>query len=209
MWRMPKSLLLTVALLCPLFTSCVDSDNPLTNPEQAKVDTNLLGTWRLKTKAGTEYYHVGKAGEKFPDGMLRIIITHFDDDGVLSKPNCDDTLAFTTNLGDNHFLNITGLDAEKAKTLAKYNWKPSMAEGYFIYKYEVKGDKVEVAAIDRKIKEETIQAGKIKGIIDDNKVRLTDTTDNLAKFFATQDAQRLFFTKEAMGEGFAVMEKVK
>ena len=210
MERKSKSLLLIMALLCPLFTSCVDSDNPLSDPKQAAVDSGLLGTWRLKTKDGNvEYYHVGKAGNGFPAGMLRIVTVKYDKNGDLSKPDCGDTLVFTTILGNNRYLNITGLDADKVKNPGDFKWEPSMADGYFIYKYDIRGDKIEAAIVDRHQKEEAIKAGKIKGTIDGDKVRMTDTTENLAKFFATPDAAKLFFTKESQGDGFEILERVK
>ena len=82
MERKSKSLLLILALLCPLFTSCEDSDNPLSDPKEAVVDSVLVGTWRLKSKDGeVVYYHVGKAGDKFPAGMLRVIAVTYDKNG--------------------------------------------------------------------------------------------------------------------------------
>ena len=46
MERFPKSLVLILGLLCLVFTSCVDSDNPLSDPKQATVDPGLVGVWR-------------------------------------------------------------------------------------------------------------------------------------------------------------------
>jgi hypothetical protein len=210
MTRMTKSLLLVLALLCPLLASCVDSDNPLSDPNQSTIDPGLLGVWRLQTKDGDLiYYHVGKAGEKFPAGMLRAITITQNQKGELLRPEPNDTLVFTTTLGNKHFLNITGLSADKIKTMGDSKWESSMADGFFIYKYEIKENKLEVACIDSKQKTETIKSGKIKGTIDGDKVRMTDTTENLAKFFATPDAAKLFFTKASEGEGFATLERLK
>ena len=94
------------------------------------------------------YYHVGKAGDKFPAGMLREkTITH-DKNGELVRPDNGDTLVFTTTLGKNHYVNITVLDAEKIKSMGDSKWEPSMADGYFIYKYEINGDKLTIAGMD-------------------------------------------------------------
>ncbi|MGD0383511.1 MAG: hypothetical protein ABSA77_08330 [Thermoguttaceae bacterium] len=130
MRRFPKSLLLIFGLVCLVFTSCVDSDNPLSDPKQSVVDSGLLGVWRGREKDGdVVYYHVGKAGGKFPAGMLRVkIITH-NKNGELPGPDNGDTLVFTTVLGKNRYVNITGLDAEKIKTMGDAKWDPKMADG--------------------------------------------------------------------------------
>jgi hypothetical protein len=210
MERIPKSLALILGLLCLAFTSCVDSDNPLSDPKQSAVDPGLVGVWRARDKDGeVTYYHVGKAGGKFPAGMLRVkIITH-NKNGELPRPDAGDTLVFTTVLGKNRYVNITGLDAEKIKSMGDAKWEPKMADGYFIYKYEINGDKLAIAGMDHEQKEAAIKAGKIKGTGEGDNRRFTDTTENLARFLASGDAEKLFFTKEHMDEGYAVLERVK
>jgi hypothetical protein len=209
MERFPKTLTLILGLLCLVFTSCVDSDNPLSDPKQATVDSGLVGVWRVQEKGGdVVYYHVGKAGDKFPAGMLRVkIITH-DKDGELPRPDNGDTLVFTTVLGKNHYVNITGLDADKIKTMGDAKWEPSMADGYFIYKFEITGDKLAIAGMDQKQKEAAIKAGKIKGTSENNP-RFTDTAENLVRFLASPDADKLFYTKDNMDDGYGVLERVK
>ncbi len=98
-------------------TSCVDSDNPLADPKQATVDPGLMGVWREREKDGdVTYYHVGKAGDKFPAGILRVKIIKHDKNGELDRPDNGDTLVFTTILGKNRYVNVTILDAEKIKS---------------------------------------------------------------------------------------------
>jgi hypothetical protein len=210
MERFPKSLVLILGLLCLVFTSCVDSDNPLSDPKQATVDPGLVGVWRYREKEGdVEYYHVGKAGDNFPAGMLRVkTITH-KKNGELQCPDNGDTLMFSTVLGKNHYVNITGLDADKIKTMGDSKWEPSMADGYFIYKYEINGDKLTIACMDPDQKEALIKAGKIKGESKDNNRRFTDTTENLVRLLASPDAEKLFYTKDHMDDGYAVLERVK
>ena len=210
MERFPKSLVLILGLLCLVFTSCVDSDNPLSDPKQATVDPELVGVWREREKGGdVVYYHVGKAGDRFPVGMLREkTITH-DKNGELVRPDNGDTLVFTTVLGKNHYVNITGLDADKIKTMGDAKWEPTMADGYFIYKYEITGDKLAIAGMDHEQKEAAIKAGKIKGTGEGDNLRFTDTTENLVRFLASPDADKLFFTKDHMDDGYAVLERVK
>jgi hypothetical protein len=209
MERFPKTLVLISGLFCLFLTSCVDSDNPLSDPKQATIDSGLIGVWRDREKGGdVVYYHVGKAGENFPAGMLRVkIITH-DKNGDLPRPDNGDTLVFTTVLGKNHYVNITGMDADKIKSMGDAKWKPSMADGYFIYKYEVNGDKLAIAGMDQKQKQAAIKDGKIKGTTENNP-RFTDTTETLVRFLASTDAEKLFYTKENTDDGYGVLERVK
>ena len=133
MERFPKSLMLILGLLCLVFTSCVDSDNPLSDPKQSTVDPGMVGVWRGHEKDGdVVYYHVGKAGDKFPAGMLRVKAVTHNKNGELPRPDSGDTLVFTTVLGKNRYVNITGLDAEKIKTMGDSKWEPALADEYFI-----------------------------------------------------------------------------
>jgi len=210
MERIPKSLLLILGLLCFVFTSCVDSDNPLSDPKQSAGDPGLLGVWRVSEKNGdVAYYHVGQAGSNFPTGMLRVKVIIHTKDGELPRPDNDDMLVFTTTLGNNHYFNITSLDAKQIKSMGDSKWEPSMAEGYFIYRYEIRGDKLIVAGLDSDQKKAAIQAGKIKGTVEDKNVRITDMTENLARFIAAADQEKLFPTKDASGETNATLERIK
>ena len=101
-------------------------------------------------------------------------------------------LVFATTFGNNHYLNIASLSPERIKSLEKSNWEPSMAEGYFLAKYEVSGDKLMVAMMDPEQKKQAVKSGKIKGAIKDNRRLITDTTENLARFIASADQEKLF-----------------
>lgn len=210
MKKMQKSLLLVLGLLCLLLASCVDSDNPLSDPKQAAVDPGLLGVWRVKEKDGeVTYYHVGQAGKNFPAGMLRVKAIKHEENSVLPHPDNSDLLAFSTTLGNNHYLNVTGLGADQIETMGDSPWEPTMADGYFLFKYEIHADKLTIAGMDAQQKKAAIKAGKIKGTTEDNKVLITDTTDNLARFIAAADQDKLFPTKEASGESIPMLERVK
>jgi hypothetical protein len=63
--------------------------------------------------------------------------------------------------------------------------------------------------MDPKQKEAAIKAGKIKGTNEGDNRRFTDTTENLAHFLASGDAEKLFFTKEHTDEGYGILERVK
>ncbi|HEY4759071.1 MAG TPA: hypothetical protein VIH42_00680 [Thermoguttaceae bacterium] len=204
MQRLPKSLVLILGLFGLVLTSCVDSDNPLSDPKQSTVDSGLFGVWRERAINGdVTYYHVGCLGDKFPQGLLFVQIVKHQNNGELSYPSDDNFLVFSTTLENNHFLNVAGLSSEQIISLKNSKWDPSMANGYFIYKYEINGDKLAIAEINGKQKEEAIRAGKIKGIIKDKNVRFTDTTENLARYIIA-DQEKLFHMIDT-----TILERVK
>ena len=76
----PHRLFLAIGLagVCLLLSSCIDSKNPLSDPEKAKADPQLTGVWRRTTNnGGVEYYHVGLADGKLPPGIMwTVSVTH-------------------------------------------------------------------------------------------------------------------------------------
>jgi hypothetical protein len=198
-----------LGLLLLICTSCVDSEKPLSDPKQSTADPGLSGVWRGQNKdSDVESYHVGLVGDNFPAGMLRIKCIVHDKNGQLPHPDNDDLLAFTTTLGNNHYLNVTSLSTEQIKKLENSKWEPSMADGYFLARYELTGDKLVIAFMDDQQKKEAIKAGKIKGNIDNNPALITDTMENLVRFVTTADQEKLFPTKDAP-ETCATLERLK
>jgi hypothetical protein len=210
MERFQQTLLLILASSCVFLTSCVDSDNPLSDPKEAKADKELFGVWRFEEPGGeVTYYHVGAAGKDFPAGVMRVKAVRHEANGVLPHPDNDDLLAFATTLGNNRYLNVTGLPEEAMKKMQKSSWEPSLAEGYWIFKYEIRGDKLVIAGMDPDQKEAAIKGGKIKGSIDGKNVRITDTTENLVRLVESADARKLFVAKETPDKVYFTLEKVK
>jgi hypothetical protein len=208
MTRTSKTTLLILGLLCPMLASCVDSDNPLSDPNHPTIERNLTGVWRLVEDEGEiTYYHVGLAGENFPVGMMRVRPIHFKANGVLDKPD-GDLLVFATTLGKNRYLNVTGFSPENQKKVQDGKWDPSMAEGYFIFKYEIRDKKLILAGMDPEQKEKAIKTGKIKGDIKDKNNRITDSTENFARLVAAPAAENLFVSKAAKDKFFATLERI-
>jgi hypothetical protein len=178
--------------LCFLgLTSCIDSENPLSDPAQAKPATELSGVWRERQEDCTRYYHVGLAGDKFPSGMMRMAIIDHKKDGVLEAVDCSFFL-FTTTLGDRHFANITLLEPDQLKEIAKTGWKPEMFKGYWIYEYKLDGDKLSIMRMDWDQKELLIKSKKLKGTIKTGDVSFQESTENLVKLITSPDAAKLF-----------------
>lgn len=199
-----------VGLFLLLMTSCIDSEKPLSDPKEAKPVKELLGVWRVSDgQGGTQYYHVGLAGDKFPAGMMQVaIVDHRKDGRIESDSNV--FFAFATTLGDRHFLNISTLEPDKLKEAAKTGWKPEMFQGYWIFEYKLAGENISFSRMDGNRKESLIKSQKIKGTIERSKnlfgdqIYFTDSSENLAKVITSPDADKLF--QPTGKEGF---ERVK
>ena len=164
-------------------TGCDDSKNPLSDPQTSKPDERLIGVWREQGTDGQgTYYHVGRAGEKFPAGMLRIVEITLTK-GKLESPV--EYLAYPTVLGDKTYLNVVLLEPEEIKRLGEKGWNADAVDSYTFLKYQVDGDKLLVWLIDDAAKKRAITEGKIKGVIVPNKPAMfTDTADKVARFVA-------------------------
>ena len=183
-------------------TSCIDSENPLSDPQSAKPAAELSGVWKVQDKDGdVDYYHVGLAGEKFPAGLMRMELVSHAKDGILHP---SDFLLFTTTLGDRHFVNVTALDRDQLEQVEKTGFEPAMFKDYWIYEYRLKGDKIQLLHMDGDQKKAAIEKGKLKGVVKENEVSFKDTTENLVKFIASPDAAKLFQAKDEQ-----VLERVK
>ena len=56
--------LLPMAATCLLFTSCIDSNVPLSDPNKSKADERLAGNWQLRNDDGSvNSYRFALAGE--------------------------------------------------------------------------------------------------------------------------------------------------
>ncbi len=189
-----KPLVLVGVTLCLFAAGCDDSKNPLSDPKTAKIDQRLAGVWRMRDANNVVYYHVGQTGEdeKLPRGVLRVVeVAHSE--GKVQRP--EEYLVFSTTLGGKTYLNATGGGEQRLKLLEEKGWKPEVVDSYFIWKYQVDGDKLLIWMMDDDAKRQAIKAGKIKGVIekgqDSERVLFTDTSEKLARF-VTEAGDSLF-----------------
>jgi hypothetical protein len=192
--------LLVFAGLCLLMASCIDSKEPISDPQKAKVDPALLGVWRTTDKNGNvEYQHVGLSSEKLPKGILRTIGVHHDKNSSLSGP--DNYLFFCSEVGKTRFLNV--VLAEHIDKLVESGWNAKLVSGYLLFKYEVQGDTLNVWSVNDDAKRRAIQSGKIKGEFNSDKdggdggnnFYFTDTSANIAALLASPDGANVFDKK--------------
>lgn len=179
-----RSAAITFVMLVGLcLSSCLNSQQPLSNPLQAQLDETLLGTWLLRDESTVSYYHVGKANDKkVPAGWFRVIGAEFDRNQELGVT---DALGFATVIDDYRYLNLIVGDAE--------TFDPTkMAEArWLIFQYEIKGDRGTLRFVGSGFVEQQIRDGKIKGQIEakQGETILTGSTAKIAAWVAANRQQ--------------------
>lgn len=162
---------------------CVDSTKPLVDPQKAKPDKQLLGLWRHVGQDGqVSFYHIGQAGDEQPEGVFRVVgVTHRE--GQLAPPA--EMLLFTAQVGGKSYLNVAELKPGVAEKIKEKGWEA--VEGYFIWRYQIEGDRLTVWAMDNEAKRRVVEAGKLKGEVSTGRfrfVKFTDAPENLARFLS-------------------------
>jgi hypothetical protein len=179
--------LLSMAVICLLFTSCSDSQAPLSDPVKSKADQRLAGVWRLRNDDGSvTYYHVGRVGDKLPASVMRVAGVQHRSDGMTQF---DELLLFPTAINEQNYLNVCDGKDEQMKRLEQQGWTPETVTSYLLLRYHVTGDALSIQWIDGDAKKRAVEAGTIKGKVEKDqdgnaRAMFTDTTENLAKFVA-------------------------
>lgn len=207
-------------LLALAQTSCVvESINPLSDPDDAKMDERLFGQWKVINKEkdrDTEFWFVGRPRvSEIKDAPAGLMVNY----GLVISPqnevssNGMPSYFFVTKLGKNHYVNIATLEEPK-EPKGPIVWKKSEVKGYLLMKYTVTESKLTMWMMDRELTAKAVDAGKLKGIVRRNKdkdgkettvesVTLKDSTADLAKFIDAANPS-LFAEKEPI-----VLERVK
>lgn len=172
-----------LAALCLLFPSCM-SKQPLGDFKQAVVDKHLLGTWVLvDDDKEVHYFHIGRPkANQAPKGFVQVLEARFRSDQALIET---DAIGFSITVGDCRYLNLS-LIVDKDRRFDPTTPAPL---GWLFLKYQIDGDRVEVWAADPRFVKREIKAGKIAGPINWGGATLTDSSENLAKWVAANDAK--------------------
>jgi hypothetical protein len=98
--------LLPMAAMCLLFTSCMDSKVPLSDPSKSKADERLAGNWQLRNDDGSmNSYRVALAGGKLPASVMRVTGSGRKPHGTTEQ--FEPLLLFPTATGDKTYLNCS------------------------------------------------------------------------------------------------------
>jgi len=184
-------LLATAALL----GGCVpESQHPLSAPAKAMVDDQLEGAWTLKKDRELAFIHFHRRGESTNEIVAAlggqwtdvVQVVHEESGGIESGS----WAMFPTNIGEHSYMNVIAPNPTKAEDLS-----------YMFMRYKViNGNELHLWRPDVEAFTKAIDDGRIKGkvsrtkgqLINDVEVRITDTTENLAAFLTSADAQKVF-----------------
>ena len=116
-------------------------------------------------------------------------------------PAAGEVFAFATAIGGKNYLNVVMLDKEAVQRLDENGGKlADSVDGYKLLKYQIDGDKLLIWQMDEGAEAQAIKAGKVKGVKGDgpeNPAKITDSTENVARFVAAA-GDSLWQKKEMM-----------
>lgn len=163
-----NSLLITeIAVVSLCLSSCmVTSKEPLSNPDEAKLDEQLLGIWYEEGKSPQEIAYT--AFLPLEENRLRVI--------YISPLGVMQFYGFISKIGDESYLNLRSLQQG-------YFLSPNDPASYILVHYRInKSKELEISLFSWSFFKEAIKAGLIKGKAEEEEIELTDSTENLAKF---------------------------
>ena len=165
----------------------VESNRPLSDPRQAKIEERVVGTWRGTIQGKPYFLHVGIGNIVGQSNWMELVMVK-----QAEKPSfyMYHKIGFPSTIGDKCFFNVANvsklipqLRGSKTEELI------SSVARYDIYKYEVTEDYLDIWAANQKFVRESIKAGKIKG----TDATIDDTAENLIRF--VESAPKLFGKK--------------
>jgi hypothetical protein len=172
-------------------TACVDTNHPVADPQTARPDEALSGLWCEESDDGdVTYYHFGLAGGKLPKGIMAVQPVVHKKDGELEV--ADPMLCFAARLGEKRYLSVAPTSHADLKTLREKGWKPGAAAGYFLVAYSIDDGKLVLRTVDADAKRKMIESGKIEGDTTGQFPKITASTEKLAQWLATPEAEGLF-----------------
>ena len=142
-------------------TSCVELSSPISVPEEAKIDKNLLGAWKcVDDKPISKQFAfviIGKSNpDLVPSGLMKI--TTVENDYREQIVVNESRYAYSTTIADKHY--ATFLDA------AQYEKDKANVKTLMLIKYTVDADRLVVWGMDSKPVEAAVRAKQIKGRIE-------------------------------------------
>lgn len=181
--------LLCVPLIGLVFgASCIDSENPLSEPEKSQVDEQLFGLWKHQAADHTSYFHVGGPPDGQPAGLMQVLEVVHAEGRIQNDPRWYAMTA--TQIGETKFLSAavyTKGPLHKGDLPA--DWPPEGLEGWFFWRYRVEGGRLTLAGLDEKWREKMVQSGKIAGRKRGRETVFTAKPAELRAFFAKVDEE--------------------
>jgi len=184
---------LLLAGLAVSTSSCVESENPLSDPERAIADGELYGAWTRTEEGDTQILVVGRpsyftdgnsrfAVKGVPEGIMRYAEIDVGKDRALESAGPVDF--FVSKVGRDRYLNVLLYDEHP---WPEKEWSKRKLAGYVLARYQVNGERATIWQGDETALAREIKSGKLRGEIahegtDSQTVILKETTAKLAKY---------------------------
>jgi hypothetical protein len=169
-------LIIIILLICLLYTACIpEFINPLSEPQNTKIDQNLLGTWFTKSKKECAFIHFEVNKEN--SSLLNVELKSINN----KDKSIEITLfsIFTTKGKDKQFMNI------------KESKDGKLSDYYNIARYELKNNKLKIYTIDETRLEKAIENNAILGTSKKGRmfyyIQITDIGSNTLNLLENND----------------------
>lgn len=164
--HLPARLLISVSVF--LSSSCLLLDNPLSDPEKAKPDTQLFGVWQISEAKGEKpkkpefgLLLIGKSGVGgAPPGIMKIIQCAIDKENKIDTENW---FFFLTRNGSSSYMNLVFFEGVGREGVIPASWDKVKVEGYGLLKIKSEEDKLVLWLGDLKAANAAIRKGQLKG----------------------------------------------
>ena len=190
-------------MLVVFIASCLpnpQTKHPLSDPQEARLDKRLLGRW---SPGGKNHIIIGKAtGRNVPPGIMKAeTFGYFTDSKGKTNVERHAYFFFSTTIDKRHYANIF-----ECKSLMQKEPQWGKIDSFGFIKYTVSGNKLTWVYASEKFVKDAVTKKQLQGDVWHGSTRLfptpggvgiTDSSANLRKFVAGEDA-RLFDGKAAV-----------
>jgi hypothetical protein len=186
--RFPLQIMLLAALTT--FTSCLESNNPVTDAKQGGRDQALCGAWKYKDKDGTLWVlQFGYLDGQFKSPWMGCTFTTIEG----TEHDSSFVPCFISRVAGINYLNLAN-DIDMTKN--QISLDASLLEkihDYSILKYEIKDNVFVLTTADDSFLKKAITAGSVKG----EGTSVTAGSDELAPFLE-KNHEQVFPAKNAV-----------
>jgi len=171
--------LVSIFICIMLIWGCIPySDNPITEPDEEKIDTAIFGSWFWNDAQDSGYIHIGRDEDT---RMMRLVMSEFDKHGQLKV---SEFLGHTSTLAGKTYMNL--------KWVRPAGDQPG---GFLLVKYAMRPDALGLAVMSPGAVEEAIKSSALEGKLKKgnltSEIRITAVSRQLQRFIQLND-QKLF-----------------
>lgn len=182
---------IALSLLLSTTVACISSVHPISPPETAYYDEDLIGAWvgTFDDEEAPFWAHFFKAENSLTEGVL--IFPDIKGDDKLSGLEAAFIKVFPSRIGDRRYLNIKPFLPEELLTPERREEIESAQ--YELVMYQVKDDLLSIWAlqnIKQVLEDKQLQGIPAEGDYDSNTITASST--ELTEFLRTADHQKYF-----------------